>query len=246
MSEILQFYTFRNLAPMKYIQTLLLPSLLVLILMGACEKPDYTKNQTETAKKPIDKPNNTGTGKDSTNTDTTKTPTPETPITSCILPYLTNSAKDSTGANVKFEFWKMTPDSLIPSGADQETRIAYDSVGAFCDEVNFVLQASNTSGKVPAVDVLIPQAFSPNGDGNNDEYEVTATGEYQSYSCQIFDRWGGLVFESVNPSETWDGTINGASAQSGTYMVVVKIDYFTTTQNYFYRVNYSGTINILI
>lgn len=50
--------------------------------------------------------------------------------------------------------------------------------------------------------VFVPKAFTPNGDGINDRLTVESSG-IESYSLSIFDRWGGLIFESG--SRSWDG-----------------------------------------
>lgn len=50
--------------------------------------------------------------------------------------------------------------------------------------------------------VFVPKAFTPNGDGINDRLMVEASG-IEFYSLRIFNRWGGLIFESN--SAPWDG-----------------------------------------
>lgn len=50
--------------------------------------------------------------------------------------------------------------------------------------------------------VFVPKAFTPNGDGINDRLAVEFSG-IEGYNIRIFDRWGGLIFESNNQS--WDG-----------------------------------------
>lgn len=49
----------------------------------------------------------------------------------------------------------------------------------------------------------IPNIFTPNGDGINEYFEIGAINHYPEAKLQIFNRWGGLVFES-NDHE-WDG-----------------------------------------
>jgi gliding motility-associated-like protein len=65
--------------------------------------------------------------------------------------------------------------------------------------------------------VFIPTAFSPNGDGKNEEYTILSNCDVKSYTLRIFDRWGGLVFLSRTPGESWDGRVNGKPADSGVY-----------------------------
>ncbi len=57
--------------------------------------------------------------------------------------------------------------------------------------------------------LFIPNAFTPNGDGLNDEVQLEGVGITQLNFLRIFNRWGQLVFESTNFNDTWDGTFNG-------------------------------------
>jgi len=66
----------------------------------------------------------------------------------------------------------------------------------------------------------IPNAFSPNRDGHNEEFRVRTGDNPRSSSLLIFNRYGGKVFESSNISYGWSGNIGGAPAPSGTYIYV--------------------------
>jgi gliding motility-associated-like protein len=56
--------------------------------------------------------------------------------------------------------------------------------------------------------VFIPNAFSPNKDGQNDKLYVRGP-FIQSFVFRVYDRWGELVWETTNLSEGWDGTFRG-------------------------------------
>jgi gliding motility-associated-like protein len=63
--------------------------------------------------------------------------------------------------------------------------------------------------------VLIPNAFSPNGDGLNDTFGPFAEGvRSDGFEMMIFDRWGRNVFTTYQINERWDGMINGRRARS--------------------------------
>lgn len=69
--------------------------------------------------------------------------------------------------------------------------------------------------------LLVPNVFTPNGDGTNDEFRVV----YRSikvFHCQIYNRWGHLVYEWTDPAKGWDGTINGKPAAAGAYYYVIR------------------------
>lgn len=70
----------------------------------------------------------------------------------------------------------------------------------------------------------IPTAFSPNDDGNNDEFKVYALG-VENFLLQIHDRWGNLVFETRDIDEGWDGNYKGQEAESDVYVFRVYADF---------------------
>jgi len=70
-------------------------------------------------------------------------------------------------------------------------------------------------------DVFIPDAFSPNGDGQNDEFKVYSHCIVE-LTLQIFDRWGNQVFNRSDPSAAWDGTYGGSLMNTGSYIYQVQ------------------------
>ena len=70
--------------------------------------------------------------------------------------------------------------------------------------------------KVSNAGFAVPNAFSPNGDGKNDYFRVLAT-DVIDYYLVIYNRWGEKVFDSNDPSETWDGKYKGKYVQPGMY-----------------------------
>ncbi|NQT76505.1 MAG: gliding motility-associated C-terminal domain-containing protein, partial [Bacteroidetes bacterium] len=74
----------------------------------------------------------------------------------------------------------------------------------------------------------VPNAFSPEGDGLNDEFKVIGNSDkISSFHMYIFNRWGALVFESKDISLGWDGEYKGKPAPQGAY--VFKIEYSIST-----------------
>ena len=66
-------------------------------------------------------------------------------------------------------------------------------------------------------DLFIPSGFSPNNDGVNDLVEVRSL-SIVSMNMKIYDRWGGLIFESTDQENSWDGTFNGKTLDAGVYV----------------------------
>lgn len=77
--------------------------------------------------------------------------------------------------------------------------------------------------------LFAPNAFSPNGDGVNDEFTLFSGKSVDSIlKLEIFDRWGNLIFSSENAASlSWDGNSNGKTAPEGTYVWVATIQYIS-------------------
>ncbi len=77
----------------------------------------------------------------------------------------------------------------------------------------------------PQITYFLPNAFTPNEDGTNEFYRG---GGYfrgiRDFDIKIMNRWGGIIFESSDPSEAWNGMEhnNGRLSQNGVYLVYVR------------------------
>ena len=76
------------------------------------------------------------------------------------------------------------------------------------------------------IKIYFPNAFTPNGDGLNDEFKpITNSLDIEHFSLSIFNRWGAMIYQTNDITQGWDGTYNGALCQPGSY--VYKIAYST-------------------
>lgn len=66
--------------------------------------------------------------------------------------------------------------------------------------------------------VRIPNVFTPNGDGVNDNFLPVSPAAVEIMAFQVWNRWGQLVYENENPDLGWDGTQDGEPAISDTYV----------------------------
>ncbi len=74
----------------------------------------------------------------------------------------------------------------------------------------------------PCCDVFIPNAFTPNGDNNNDIFTPILKPLQLIVSFEVFDRFGALVYRGGPNSKGWDGNyLNGKEAPTGVYMYQV-------------------------
>ena len=81
----------------------------------------------------------------------------------------------------------------------------------------------STSGIFVQIDgvylLYVPNAFTPNGDGINDEFIPLGNDvELTDYTFDIFNRWGELLFQTNTLSSGWNGTFKGKEVPNGSYV----------------------------
>lgn len=106
-----------------------------------------------------------------------------------------------------------TPGSYIVS------MTAYDLQ---CNHVQTISDTVTFIGEVIS-NAVVPNVFTPNGDGENDVLKIPGIDPTANFYMIIYNRWGRKVFESENNGTFWDGTVNGgAKASDGVYFYIVK------------------------
>ncbi len=117
------------------------------------------------------------------------------------------------------------------SNTDSANPIALFATDPFFDEILYKVKISNASKcfafenvlvKIwkTGPDIFIPTAFSPNGDHKNDVMRPIAVGIKRFDYFRIYNRWGQLIFTSNDAKNGWNGYINGAPQETGTYLVL--------------------------
>ncbi len=134
---------------------------------------------------------------------------------------------DQSVGPTKWSWNFQDPSSLQKdSSALQNPVHVFDKPGYYCvlltvsngtcmDTVSHCLRVTSKDS------IFVPNVFSPNGDGKNDQFYFTTTG-IETLNYSIYDRWGLLLFDgSINTR--WDGrTKSGASVPDGTYYYIYK------------------------
>lgn len=118
------------------------------------------------------------------------------------------------------------PDSLLSCSNCQNT------VAAAQDTITYQLTYTDANGctssdditlyVLPVTQVFFPNAFSPNGDGNNDIY-LSFGGSVKLIALTIFNRWGEKVFDSNNQFIGWDGNYKGKPQPGGVYVYYAQV-----------------------
>ena len=68
---------------------------------------------------------------------------------------------------------------------------------------------------------VIPNVFSPNGDGINDVWNIRYLNSYIGASVKVFDRYGKMIFESIGYNTPWDGKKAGKELPVGVYYYII-------------------------
>jgi len=74
---------------------------------------------------------------------------------------------------------------------------------------------------IPMFDV--PNAFTPNNDDTNDNFNITSVGNVEIVDFLVYNRWGQLVYDNDTPDTGWDGTIDGEAAPSDVYSYKIRV-----------------------
>ena len=86
---------------------------------------------------------------------------------------------------------------------------------------------------------FIPTIFSPNGDGNNDEFRIFGKC-IVAMNLKVYNRWGEIVFESTNPQDSWDGTYKGELMNSASFAYSVNLSFIDGRY-----ITEKGTVNLV-
>ncbi len=86
----------------------------------------------------------------------------------------------------------------------------YNAICSNSDSINMYMKN---------VEVFIPNAFSPNDDGNNDSYHLNEGSRLKE--MLIYNLWGELIFRSDASDASWDGKYKDEICQQGVYMVML-------------------------
>jgi uncharacterized protein (TIGR02145 family)/gliding motility-associated-like protein len=129
---------------------------------------------------------------------------------------------------------------LLASGGGTYLWIPSDHLGCTdCEDpvstpdqsITYTLIVTDSNG-CQAIDVIvitvesgdnlyIPTAFSPNGDGKNDVFEVYGD-NISALDVMVYDRWGDLIFQATDQATSWDGTYKGKEL-NGVFIFHIKV-----------------------
>ena len=125
---------------------------------------------------------------------------------------------DETFEYIDYRFNEQNIDYSFNDEGTYYARFIGSNSDGTCEVIGDVFTIS-----VGASELRIPNAFTPNGDGVNDEWKVA----YRSlikFKCSIFDRYGNELFKFDDPSQGWDGKYKGKDVNPGVYFYVIEAE----------------------
>ena len=162
--------------------------------------------------------------------DFTTDPTPAiVTILNSAIEFMDISDYNQTNQNIPFINWNFgdgtsDPASINPIHTYQDTGF-YNVILSIENQYGCVDTTRQTIRVKPEFLLVVPNTFTPDGDGLNDLFRPgTMLGaDVKDYSFYIFDRWGELLYEGHDLSDGWDGYFKGTKVQSGTYVWKVEV-----------------------
>ncbi len=142
--------------------------------------------------------------------------------------------RDPNFENIDFRFTTQDLDYTFLDEGTHYLRYIGSNADGSCEYVSDTYEVT-----IGESQLKIPNAFSPNGDGVNDEWKV-AYKSLLKFQCSIFDRQGHLVYHFTSPDQGWDGKVHGKTVKSGVFYYVIEA---TGTDGKKYKK--SGDINIV-
>lgn len=95
------------------------------------------------------------------------------------------------------------------------------------------------SAKLLSQDLFIPNAFTPNNDGLNDQFKAEGN-IISGQNMKIFNQWGELIFETSATGAGWDGTHKGEPQPVGVYIYAIRLKLADGTE-----VTRKGAVNLI-
>ncbi len=86
-------------------------------------------------------------------------------------------------------------------------------------------------------EIFVPNAFTPNGDGINDQWRIPSLDTSFGGSVSLFNRWGQAIYRNSSSIVSWDGTANGEPQPAGVYYYFINVSKF--------NLKLRGTVNLI-
>lgn len=160
-------------------------------------------------------------------------PTPEPPVVTADSDYCSNSEFEVMLAEGDGQITWYMEDNETPYAVGNST-VAVDQIGETTYSVTATLDGCESLPtevvvNVIGCDIVIPEAFTPNGDGYNDVFYIENLEAYPNTRVIIFNRWGAELYVSDDYPNNWDGrsenqfNVGGNIVPEGTYFYLIEL-----------------------
>jgi|TARA_R110000737_G_scaffold127298_2_gene159894 gliding motility-associated-like protein len=146
---------------------------------------------------------------------------------------------ENANSGYVFDHWESTSGPLDSLITNSENSISITGPGT----VKAIFKAVDGSTPPPTGNVKgihLPTAFSPNGDNKHDVFRIIVGYNVESFNLKIYDRWGRVMLNTVEPKFEWDGTYKGKDVEGGVYVYTLEVNYVGGTSE-----NLSGNITVV-
>ncbi len=137
----------------------------------------------------------------------------------CISIYDTSLTLINNSAGARRGVWRLSDGTGVEFFPDRDAKLRLTEAGTYwvtLDIGNGQNCVARNSVQICATDpeqMYFPNAFTPNGDGKNDAYQIAGLG-VDDIEWMIFDRWGAVVYRSDTFDSGWDGNDQGSGRAS--------------------------------
>ncbi len=156
--------------------------------------------------------------------------------------YTTPQVSEMMGSSIDTVNWIKVSGTFIANGGEEYLTIGnfkeldtlFGDVWTYIyiDDVSVYYCGPDTN-LIPIDSLIIPNVFTPNGDGYNDKFKYKNQEQWE-FETQVFNRWGDLVFDNKS-SENWDGFYKGNKVSAGVYFFIIKAQAIKTGEVRVYK-----------
>lgn len=112
---------------------------------------------------------------------------------------------------------------IVKGSGENVASVSFPSSNACDSFVILNVFITTPSDGIPCCSVFLPNAFSPNGDGINDNFGAVVDGFPKEFKLEIYNRWGERVFASYKPEVQWNGNYGkDKPAEAGVYFYLLR------------------------
>lgn len=119
---------------------------------------------------------------------------------------------------------QLTTQPVISTSATQSSPLGkYPITVSGAAASNYVITYTAGTLDIVTGDISITNAFTPNGDGINDTWDIKNLNLYSQCTVEVLNRYGEKIFYNNGYAKPWDGTFNGRQLPVGTYYYIIKL-----------------------